>query len=552
MGPLKGFPCPPAMVRGEQSSPAPHANPMIRRAGLLTLVFAACAGPAHEIVEDRFDLAETSSSPEVTEVSDVGGGDVALTGNLSMQAPDGIAVIGETLWIHGRSFGRQPAVLVGGRPAAVLGRTRDGGIVVRVPPATPSGAQPVVVNNEVGHGERSIAVRRYAAVLAPGAGEVGWAELGSDGPIAAGKTAVGGARWLALSSDGRAAYLADAKRSVVSVVEIPAPGGPKVVYRLDLGPSPVVALAAAARAPVLAVVREGDVTLLDTSSPLRPARSTPRALPAEIKRAHVVAADLSPDGKLLAIATADGNRVALLDLVPEGRAPVTGALAVLPDVRESVLVDVAFSPAADTLWVLSGDNTRSRASGPQPTELRAIRLSASPETMTNLDVARVVAVGAARDPARIAVGRATPLVSGAAIRLPPERATVFFAAATKPTIETGPSKGPVPPAMGSAGQSPSAPDAIPHVDEAAVFRVGVDDAASLSITGVGHVGMPDLSFDGRWLLAPVAASEGSVRVLSAAVDGRPAPSPAPLEVVRAGPGELPPRARPLPQLRIQP
>ena len=113
---------------------------MIRRAGLLTLAFAACAGPNHEIVEDRFDIYESSSSPEVTEVADVGGGDVALTGNLAMQKPDGVAVIGETLWIRGRSFGRQPAVLVGGRPAAVLGRTRDGGIVVRVPTATPSGS----------------------------------------------------------------------------------------------------------------------------------------------------------------------------------------------------------------------------------------------------------------------------------------------------------------------------------------------------------------------------------------------------------------------------
>ena len=173
-----------------------------------------------------------------------------------MQTPDGVAVIGETLWIRGRAFGRQPAVTVGGRPAAVLARTRDGGIVVRVPPATPSGSQPVVVSNEVGRGERPIAVRRYAAVLAPGAGEIGWAELGADGPIAAGATAVRGARWLALSSDGRAAYLAEASRSIVHVVEMPAPGGPKVVYRLDLGNEPIVALAAAGRAPVLAVVRE--------------------------------------------------------------------------------------------------------------------------------------------------------------------------------------------------------------------------------------------------------------------------------------------------------
>ena len=176
-------------------------------------------------------------------------------------------------------------------------------------------------------------------------------------------------------------------------------------------------------------------------------------------QAHVVAADLSPDGKLLAVSTADGNRVALLDLVPRGRAAVAGQLAIVPDVRESVLVDVAFSPAGDTLWVLSGDTPRSRASGPQPTELRALRLGASPESLTKLEIARAVTIAAARDPARIAVGRAPPLVSGAAIRLPPGRATVFFAAASKPTIETGPSKGPVPPARGSDGQSPSTPDA---------------------------------------------------------------------------------------------
>jgi len=516
------------MVRGDH----------MRRAWLLPFLFAACAGPNHEIVEDRFDLAETSSSPELREIVDVGGGDVALSGNLGMQNPDGVAVIGETLWIRGRSFGRQPAVLVGGRPAAVLGRTRDGGIVVRVPSATPSGSQPVVVSNEVGRGERPIAVRRYAAVLAPGAGEIGWAEVGPDGPIAAGTTPARGARWIALSSDGRAAYLADAARSLIQVVEIPAPGGPKAVYQIDLGAAPVVALAAAGRAPVLAVVREADVVLLDTSSPLRPARSAPRALPSSLQRTHIVAADLSPDGKLLAIATAEGNRVELFDMVPRGRAAPAGGLSVVPEVRESVLVDVAFSPAGDTLWVLSGDTARSRPAGPQPAELRAVRIGASPESLTNLEVARLVTVAAARDPARLGVGRAPPLVSGAAIRLPPERATVFFAAATKPP-EASPDVAPATPAA-----------TVP--DEAAVFRVGPEDAATIAIAAVGRLGLPDLSFDGRWLLAPVAAKDGSVRVLSAAVDGRPAPTPAPVDVVRAGAGEAPAADRPLPQLRIQP
>ena len=86
-----------------------------------------------------------------------------------------------------------------------------------------------------------------------------------------------------------------------------------------------------------------------------------------------------------------------------------------------------------------------------------------------------------------------------------------------------------------------------------MFRVGPEDAATIAIAAVGRLGTPDLSFDGRWLLAPVAASDGSIRVLSAAVDGRPAPSPAPLDVVRAGAGAgRKPTLETLPQLRIQP
>ena len=148
------------------------------------LLAAGCVGPNHQIVEDRFDLAEASGIPEITEIFDIGGSDVPLSGALPIETGDGTAVVGETLWIRGRSFGRQPTVQVGGRPAAVLGRTREGGIAVRVPPLVPSGAIAVAVSNEVGKGERPIAVRRYLAVLSPDAGEIAWAEMGADGPIA--------------------------------------------------------------------------------------------------------------------------------------------------------------------------------------------------------------------------------------------------------------------------------------------------------------------------------------------------------------------------------
>ena len=505
----------------------------MRRAAAPVAVVAAalaagCATP-HTIVDDPFEVAETSSAPEITAVTDVGGGDVPLHGELVMEAPDGVAVIGETLWVRGRSFGRQPTVEVGGRPAAVLGRTHDGGLVVRVPTGTPAGSQPVAVSNEVGRGERAIAVRRYAAVLEPGAGQIGWADVGAAGPIPAGTTPISGAQWLALSSDGRAAYTAGPQSAALDVIDLPGPGTPKVVYRLDLGRpgapgSAVVGLAAASAAPVLAVVRKDDVMLVDTSSPLHPARSTPRPLPREVRDGRVVAVDLSPDGKLLAVATEAGNQVLLLDLGTPARAPVAGALSVLPDVRESVLCDVAFSPGGDTLWVLSGDTPRSATVGPQPTELRAVRIGADAQSLAHLSVGRTVAVPEAATPGRLGVGRARPLASGAAIRLPPERHAVYFAAGLR------------------AGGGTS------------IFAVGSEDAAAVALTGPDRFGRPDLTFEGRWLLAPAAVDDGSVRVLSTAADGRPTPpgSARPITAIPAGSGPAPAGTRPAPELRIQP
>jgi hypothetical protein len=517
----------------------------------LALAGWGCAGPLNEIVEDRFEIAEASGTPEITDVTDVGGGDVPLKGTLPMEAPDGVAVVGETLWIRGKSFGRQPTVLVGGRPATVLGRTREGGIAVRVPPGTPSGSQPVVVSNEIGKGERPVAIRRYAAVLAPGAGEIGWAELGADGAIAAGRTAAPGARFMALAADGRAAYVVPAGRSQLTVIEVPAPGAPKPVYEIDLGPAKPVAVAAAARAPVLVVLRQDDLVLVDTTSPLHPARSAPRTLPRELRLARAVAADVSPDGKLLAVATEAGNQVVLLDLAPRGQAPIVGALSVLPDVRESTLADVAFSPAGDTLWVLSGDTPRNRAIAPQPTELRAIRLASDPQSLAHLEVARVVRIDGAGEPARLGVGRALPLASGATIRLPPERATTFVAAATR---DLAAPVGADPAARRdavAAGSDPLGATPPPSAG-AAVFRVGVEDAATVALTTPGRIGLPDLSYDGRWLLAPAALADGGVRILAVAVDGRPAGATRPADVLTGAPGEAAPATRPVPELRIQP
>lgn len=495
----------------------------MRRAQALVALalLGACAGPRNQIVEDRFDISESSSAPVVTEVADLGGGDVPLTGTLPLEASDGVAVIGETLWIHGRSFGRQPSVVVGGRPAAVLARTRDGGILARVPPLTPSGLQPLVVANEVGRGEKTITVRRYAAALSGDAGRLAWAELTPEGPVAASVMPAAGRRLLAMSPDGRAAYLVAADRSVVDVVDVAANGAPKVVYTLDLDKQPVLVLAAAARAWTVALVRAKDVILLDVTSPLRPARSAPRPLPPEIRDARIVSADLSPDGKTLAIATDEGNRVSLLDLSTRGQATVAAALSVAPDARESVISDVAFSPMGDTLWITTGDTDRSRASGPQPTQVHAARLEGT--APVTLSLTRSVTIREAGGPDRLSTGRTIPLASGSAIRLPPERATVFVAA--------------------RAGGTPAPLTSV-------VFRVGAEDVATAMLTEAGRFGQPDLSPDGRWLLASLIAADGSVRLFAARADARPG---APRGIPLLGPSPKPAdRDHQLPSVRVQP
>jgi hypothetical protein len=490
---------------------------------LVVGLLVGCAGPREQIVEDRYDIAESSRTPVVDQIDDLGGGDVPLQGNLHVEASDGFAVIGETLWIHGTAFGRQPAVTVGGRPAAVLARTRDGGILVRVPPLTPTGAQPVVVSNDVGRGEKSVTVRRLAAVLSGDAGQLAWAELGPEGVKAAGTTPIPGRRLLAMSPDGRAAYVAEAGRSIVDVIDVAANGAPKVVYQLDLGKEPVLGLAAAARAWTVAVVRASDVVLLDVTSALRPARSTPRAFPAEVRDARIVSADLSPDGKTLALASEEGNHVTLLDLTARGLATVTATLPVLPDVRESVIADVAFSPVGDTLWIATGDTARSRAAGPQPTQVFAARVEPGPPVA--LTIARALTLPDADAPDRLSTGRTIPLPSGAAIRLPPERTPVFLTAKTRAADATTPRGG-------------------------AVFRVGAEDAATSLLGQPGRFGHPDLSPDGRWLLTGLIAADGSVRLFAARADGRPGePRSIPLLGPCAKPAD---RDHQLPSVRVQP
>jgi hypothetical protein len=301
-------------------------------------------------------------------------------------------------------------------------------MIVRVPVAAPAGSQPVVVTQEHGRAQANITIRRYAGLLTPGGGRVVWLQLGAGVPREVGETIVPEARFLSLSADGRAAYVAG-PRGPLAVVELPSPDRPAVVGRLELGPEPTVALASAVTVPVLAVVRAAEVMLVDTTSSLRPMRGPVRRLPAALKAARARRVALSPDGRQLAFCLGEGNRVALVDLArPE---PSMVELALDPEARMPVLVDLAFAPDGQTLWVVAGDTAESRPLGPQPTRVFALRIGRDAAGALTLESARSVTVPAAGEPSRLTTGHTIPLPSGAAVRLPPERATVYLAAGVR-------------------------------------------------------------------------------------------------------------------------
>ncbi len=436
----------------------------------------ACAAPATQIIDTR-ELTEAGRAPAIVDVVDLGGGDVPATGDLRPRASDRVAVIGEALWIRGRSFGRQPTVQIGGRPATVIARTGDGGILVRVPPGTPSGPQVVDVTQEYGRAERALTIKRYGALLSPGGNRIAWVEI-DDSVAPASETEVPDARFLRLSADGRAAYVLSGSGRV-TVIELPAPGGPALGQRLELGPDPIVGFTVAPAAHLGAVVRAADVVLLDLSSPLRPVRRAPLALPAEAR--SPLRAELSPDGRLLAVVTPRDRRLIFLDCDQMAVA----ATVALP-IEAGGVADMVFSQDGSRLWVATGQIAPDRPLA-QPTRVHIVQFQGAGRAR----VAQTVEIPAAGAPGRLATGRVPPLASGAAIRLPSP--TVYLSAA------------------------------VQGADRSAVFRVRSDDPALeiLGAQGRGRLGAIDTTPDGRWLLAAAVGADGAIRILSAPADGRP-------------------------------
>jgi hypothetical protein len=193
----------------------------------------------------------------------------------------------------------------------------------------------------------------------------------------------------------------------------------------------VTAMASAEDAPLLALCGAGKLTLAPTRDPLSPAPYAPIDLPKDVRPPRAI--ELSPDGKVLAILLAEGNRLAALDVAPVPSARLINAVDLLPGARLPLVRDLAFSPDGETLWVVSGNNAQTLPAL-EPTRLTAVRLFAGEEDKTQssdakrsrvLSLWRTQSVPGAAAPIRLAIARGQPLASGTTIRMPPEKAAVF-------------------------------------------------------------------------------------------------------------------------------
>ena len=408
---------------------------------LAALGLGGCGGAGFPDIVDAREVATSFGAPHISRLRDAGATRLPESGHWQGQG-DGVVVPGELLLIEGDNFGRLPTVNIGGRATAVVARTEGGGIVARVPTGVPVGDAAVVVSQPRGRAQKSFPVSRFAVVAH--ASMVHFLRVDRDRAVVAGQPlSIAGAEDVRLSADGAAAYVlgSGAGGNRLVTIDLCAAGGPRVASEKPLQHHGAL-LAAAMDAPIAAVVGDGEVTMVQLHDPLQPGLFEPMDLPMGAKGPRAI--ELSPDGKLLALLVAEGNRLVALDVAAPPNSEVVTAIDLLPDQKLSLVRDLAFSSDGETLWIVSGDNAASLPAL-QPTRLTALRIVAPaadatppPEGKSRLmSLWRTQSVPGAAAPLHVAVARGQPLASGTTIRMPPEKAAVFVASLNDALFKLG-------------------------------------------------------------------------------------------------------------------
>lgn len=455
----------------------------------LAAMASACGGASVNVVVDVRNVPAASDAPSIARVVDLGDlGAIPASGRLPGFDSDGKLVVGELVLIDGEDFGKLPTVAIGGRPAEALARTGGGGIIARVPPGVPTGETRVEVSHPGGKDSAAVTITRYALVVEPLGGKVHVLEVtGAGAATAAGALAVPDAVDVAFAPDGQAAYVLRASGEL-AVVVMTAGGGPKVVRSVRVPVRAPLLLAAAARAPVLAVVGAGDGVLIDLTDPRTPALYEPFALKLGPRRGPQGAA-LDPAGRTLAIVVAEGNRVVPFDVSTPSAPKQTASAEVLPQALHPSVIGVTYAPAGDQLWIAAGDTRLSLAAGHVPTVLVAAGVQHGADSP--LAVAPAAEIGGAAAPVAVASARSETVGSGTSIRSKAKSAAVVVATLS--------------PALVAVGDQPFAavpPEALQaEAEPGAVMRTDLEGESQVLARVAGVFGGVAVSHDSRVVVA---------------------------------------------------
>ncbi len=390
-------------------------------------VLGACSSVGDRAIARPRHIAESSGAPEVQQVVDLGDlTAIPSKGDVPTTASDGKFVVGELILVEGDDFGKLPTLTIGGRPAKSLARTKNGGILARIPAEVAAGPIAVEVSHPEGRHSKTIEVQRFLALAGPEA--VFLAVAHADGKVnTAGSVDVQHTSDLCFGFDGRALYLGVGKERSLKVVSMAAKNAPRFVQSYSLGKGDFVELACRPGVTTVAALDRNQVTFFDARVATALSVSGVVALSDE-----AIAAALSPAGDYLAVLSGAGNTLSLVS-VAQGK--TVSSVEVLEGETVPLLRDLVFSPSGDEIWVLSGDSATSLVAGTRPTKISRVAVKGA--DLTLLGAASIERTSpnttSASRPGFLAVSQREAIMAAAVIRSTAERATMLLTS----TMETG-------------------------------------------------------------------------------------------------------------------
>jgi len=399
----------------------------------LAVPLLACSAEGFPPIVTGRDVPSSSSAPEIRAVHDIGSPHLANVKRIPTKSGDGVASIGELVLISGDDFGRSPRVSVVGRAAEQVARTADGGIVVRIPRGIRTGGKSSEVRNAHGKASTTFPIRRYALATVPSDDKVHVFEVTTERIKRIGRPiTLGGAHLIRFCAGGQIALISGRSKEgalLVSQLDMAAPGGPRRLGQQGLPGIHMVALAAAEEVPVAVALSDTHLMFYDTRNPRSPAHYQPQPLPQELL-GELVAADMNPEGTLLAALVSKANKVILYDVSKANTLRKLTEIAVLPIGFAPLLKDLRFSIDSKTLWVLSGDNPRSRKLGRFPLRLTAMKIELQQRGRAKsygvLSIWRSLDVPYQAAPVALTVANGQPVASGTTVAIPPANAAIFI------------------------------------------------------------------------------------------------------------------------------